>query len=101
MKLPSNMKAAILLGIIITAPISGVKGQACAAGTAHEIKGNWYCSAVEAITYANFGKAGSYNKITNIDGGKCTSEQFHYSGALAPLNEEVRNLDRCSDISGD
>jgi hypothetical protein len=41
--------------------------QACAAGTAQEINGNWYCSEVDAISYANFPGTGYYNKVTYMD----------------------------------
>ncbi|KAL8714794.1 MAG: hypothetical protein Q9220_001307 [cf. Caloplaca sp. 1 TL-2023] len=68
-----------------------VTAQACAAGTARELGGNWYCSEVKTITYSNFPGSGSYNKITNMDSatGKCTTEKHTYSGSLAPLNEEL------------
>lgn len=68
--------------------------QACAAGSAQEIKGNWYCSEVKAITYGNFSGNGYYNEVTNMDAstGRCTSEQYGYSGSLSPLNEEVGAL---------
>lgn len=65
--------------------------QACAAGTAKEINGNWYCSPVKAITYSNFPGTGSYKKVTqmNASSGECTQQRYTYSGSLSPLNEEV------------
>ncbi|KAL8645303.1 MAG: hypothetical protein Q9226_007364 [Calogaya cf. arnoldii] len=68
-----------------------VTAQACAAGTAQQIGGNWYCSEVKAITYSNFPGTGSYDKITNMDAssGQCTSEKQTYRGSLAPISEEV------------
>ncbi|CAO1598210.1 target of Sbf [Xanthoria calcicola] len=68
-----------------------VTAQACAAGTAQQIDGNWYCSEVKAITYSNFPGTGSYDKITNMDPntGQCTSEKHAYSGSLAPMSEEL------------
>ena len=68
-----------------------IAAQACAEGSAKEIKGNWYCSSVKGITYTNFPGTGSYNKITYMDAasGQCRSERYQYSGSLAPLNEEV------------
>jgi Glycine-rich protein domain (DUF2403) len=84
------MKYAITAGAAVAAAISGTNAQACAAGSAKEIGGNWYCDAVKAITYSDFGSTGSYNKITSMDGGNCQSESFDYSGALAPLDGEVR-----------
>jgi Glycine-rich protein domain (DUF2403) len=84
------MKYAMTAGAVVAAAISGIKAQACAAGSAKEIGGNWYCDAVKAITYSDFGSTGSYNQITSMDGGNCQSEPFDYSGALAPLDGEVR-----------
>ncbi|KAL8888197.1 MAG: hypothetical protein Q9215_004320 [Flavoplaca cf. flavocitrina] len=68
-----------------------VTAQACAAGTAQQIGGNWYCSEVKAITYSNFPGTGSYNKVTNMDAntGQCTSEKQAYRGSLAPMSEEL------------
>ena len=63
----------------------------CAAGTAQEINGNWYCSQTTAVTYTNFPGFGSYEKITGMDAdtGNCSSVRYDYSGSLSPLNEEV------------
>ncbi|KAF6240147.1 hypothetical protein HO173_001757 [Letharia columbiana] len=68
----------------------GVTAQ-CAAGTAQEINGNWYCSEVNAVTYASFPGFGSYEKITdmNANTGDCSSVRYNYSGSLSPLNEEL------------
>ena len=87
------MKYASTAGLVIAATISGATAQACAAGSAKEIGGNWYCDAVKAITYSDFGSTGSYNRITNMEGGNCKSEPYDYSGALAPMDEEVRMVD--------
>ena len=75
----------------LLALISSAQGQACAAGSAKQILGNWYCSEVKAITYSNFPGHGYYNKVTNMNSetGECKSEKFFYSGSLSPLNEEV------------
>lgn len=86
------MKCKITAGAVFAATVSGVAAQSCAAGAAKEIGGNWYCDAVKAITYSDFGSTGSYNKITSMDGGNCKSEPFDYSGALAPLDGEVRKI---------
>lgn len=71
--------------------LKGAAAQACAAGAASEINGNWYCSEVTAVTYANFPGFGSYEKITDMDAstGECSSVRYNYSGSLSPLNEEV------------
>lgn len=83
-----------IIAIIILFPLTNA--QACAAGSAQETNGNWYCSEVNAITYGNFPGHGYYNKVTNMDAsnGQCASEQFGYSGSLSPLNEEVGALCR-------
>ena len=47
--------------------VNGINAQACAAGVAQEINGNWYCSKVSAITYKNFPGHGYYNKVTDMD----------------------------------
>lgn len=82
-----------LAGIVFVAIVAAIAAaQACAAGTAQEINGNWYCSPVRAITYSNFPGTGSYRKVTNMDAssGECSQERYVYSGSLSPLNEEVR-----------
>ena len=78
-----------LLAIVYRSPLT--EAQACAAGSAKQIKGNWYCSQVDAINYRNFPGHGTYNKITRMDPktGTCDHEVFQYSGSLSPLNEEV------------
>jgi len=55
-------------------------------------RGNWYCSAVDSISYTNFPGTGFYNKVTKMIAatGQCETEKHSYSGSLAPLNEEVR-----------
>ncbi|MCJ1266394.1 target of Sbf [Lobaria immixta] len=75
----------------ILAIAGSAAAQACAAGTAKEINGNWYCSAVKAITYSNFPGTGSYKKVTqmNASSGQCTQQRYTYSGSLSPLNEEL------------
>lgn len=82
----------LITGIIpFLTTLDVVTAQACAAGDAEEINGNWYCSEVTAVTYANFPGFGSYEKITAMDedSGECTSLRYNYSGSLSPLNEEV------------
>ncbi|KAL8779344.1 MAG: hypothetical protein Q9213_006987 [Squamulea squamosa] len=83
-----------VISAIVIAALHGavsVTAQACIAGTAQQIGGNWYCSEVKAITYSNFPGTGSYNKITNMDAstGQCISEKHSYTGSLAPLSEEL------------
>ena len=80
--------------ILFLTTLQGASAQACAAGVASEIKGNWYCSEVTAVTYANFPGVGSYERITDMDAdsGECSSVRYDYSGSLSPLNEEVGSL---------
>lgn len=81
----------VTASLLITLSTTKTDAQACANGSAEEIQGNWYCSAVKAITYGNFPGTGSYNKVThmNASNGECSQERYNYSGSLAPLNEEV------------
>lgn len=71
----------------------GVVAQECAVGTAQFVKGNWYCSAVDSISYRNFPGTGHYNRVVHMDTltGVCKMEKLVYSGSLSPLNEEVRS----------
>ena len=82
---------ALITPFLILLGPTGSNAQACTAGTAQQINGNWYCSQVNAITYTDFPGNGSYNKVTNMDAatGQCSFEQYGYSGSLSPLNEEV------------
>lgn len=83
------MRASLAVGAVFAASISGASAQACAAGSAKNILGNWYCSAVDSIAYTNFGFSGTYNEITEMNGGSCKSEPKKFDGPLAPLNDEV------------
>ena len=87
---------ALITPFLILLGATESNAQACAAGTAQEINGNWYCSEVNAISYTNFPGNGSYNKVTNMDAatGQCSFEQYGYSGNLSPLNEEVGAAER-------
>ncbi|EER40757.1 conserved hypothetical protein [Histoplasma capsulatum H143] len=82
------MRSKLAIGAVLAASISTVSSQACDPGTAHLLGGNWYCSAVQAITYTNVGSSGTYNEIVSMNGGSCSSRPKAYSGPLAPLNEE-------------
>ena len=87
----TKMRSLLPAGIAIASLVSGAAGQACADGRAQEINGNWYCQAVQAITYTNFGSVGSYNKVNLMDqqSGTCGSSPYGYRGAMAPMDEEV------------
>ena len=81
----------LFIGIIMSSLMPGVFAQECAIGTAQFIKGNWYCSAVDSVSYRNFPGSGHYNRVVHMDTntGQCIMEKFVYSGSLSPLNEEV------------
>lgn len=99
--LPNNMlyKAAVLA---VSASLAGLTS----ATSCVQSNGNWYCSQVDAITYSNFGKAGSYNRVSymNDSTGACEFTSTSYSGSIAPFDEEVggtkclgkRDTDTCS-----
>lgn len=55
--------------------------------------GNWYCKPAKAISFTNFGKPGTYSRVTNMDksSGQCQSQQTSFSGGMAPLDQEVRH----------
>lgn len=72
---------AMMMMTMMTTIVSG------SGGTCVESGGNWYCRNVQAITYSNFGKEGSYEKVMDMDG--CKTVKHEYSGSLAPLDQEV------------
>ena len=83
-----------LIALCVIALVSLVQEgqtQQCDVGTAINIKGNWYCSSVDSISYTNFPGTGHYNVVTymNTSNGACTTEKYVYTGSLSPLNEEV------------
>ncbi|KAJ9610559.1 target of Sbf [Cladophialophora chaetospira] len=56
----------------------------------YQEKGNWYCSAVQAISYSNFGTPGKYQKVATMgSSGECDFAAQSYSGGMAPMDEEV------------
>ncbi|KAK2741035.1 target of Sbf [Myotisia sp. PD_48] len=85
------MHSLFVTGAVIAAAISSVAANGCEdAGGAVQSGGNWYCNnPVTSITYRNFGSSGTYNKVTGMTDGVCTSEPYSYGGPLAPLNEEL------------
>jgi hypothetical protein len=84
------MKNIIAASAILAASISGVAADLCSKGSVDD-GGNWYCQAVDAITYTGMQGKGSYNKITSMDSnsGACSSSPYGYSGSMSPLDEEV------------
>ncbi|KAH0257613.1 hypothetical protein KCU91_g16264, partial [Aureobasidium melanogenum] len=84
------MKNFIAASAVLAASISGVAADLCSKGSVDD-NGNWYCQAVDSITYTGMMGKGSYNKITNMDSnsGSCSSTPYGYSGEMSPLDEEV------------
>jgi hypothetical protein len=78
------LRTAALLAATITPAIA--QSDACA-----DDGGNWFCQAVNAITYTQVGGSGTYNRITAMDSnsGACSSSPYDYSGTMSPLDEEV------------
>ncbi|KAI7165161.1 hypothetical protein KC349_g57 [Hortaea werneckii] len=88
------MKYLFTAATLFAASVVADKRDLCSDGSVDD-GGNWYCQAVEAITYTGVGGQGSYNRITNMNpdadpGSQCSSESRGYSGNLSPLDEEVR-----------
>jgi len=50
-----------------------------------------YCEAVSGITYTDISGAGSYDDVSLMDPAscKCDTKPKAFSGAMAPLNEQV------------
>ena len=82
----------------LTLLLLGAAGSASAltqqcTGEAVDDAGNWYCGAVSQILYEGFVTSGSYQQVTDMtDTGDCEMQAKSYSGALSPLNEDVREL---------
>ena len=56
----------------------------------YQEKGNWYCNAVDAISYSNFGTPGKYQKVTSMGPNTaCGFTDQAYSGGVAPFDGEV------------
>ena len=83
------MRYFIAAGAVLSATVQLVSADNCAKGSVN-IKGNFYCQSVKAITYSGVGASNSYNSVTSMgENGKCEAKPKHYSGPLAPLDEEV------------
>lgn len=89
-----DMHPSIVVGGVAALLFTGVHADLCSQGS-EQIEGNVYCQPVEAIRYSNVGAAGSYNEITKMGSdGSCSSTPKHFSGPLAPLDEEVSEEDQ-------
>ncbi|KAI9680118.1 MAG: target of Sbf [Caeruleum heppii] len=82
------MRNFISAGAVLAASFALVTAENCRNG-GQQIKGNWYCSAVKAITYDNVGTPGHYMQVVDMDGGKCNKQKKEYSGPMSPMDEEV------------
>ena len=82
------MKYALTTAAVVAAICSLTTGQQDN-GCYEDSLNNWYCSAVNAITYTNWGTPSSYNKVTSMEDGVCSQTPQSYSGGMAPFDEEV------------
>jgi hypothetical protein len=90
------MRTLLAASALIAAASNGVfaetSEQLCA-GTSQEIAGNYYCQAVQGITYQMPGDAGSYQAPTSMPGGPCSQSSVSYGSGVAPLDEDVSVLE--------
>jgi hypothetical protein len=78
-------------GLLATVAIAALSLGAHAQSGCQQIAGNYYCGKTSAVAFNNVGFSGFYNQITGMDSTSCTcsSAQKAFSGAIAPLNDEV------------
>ncbi|KAF3895828.1 Target of Sbf [Trichophyton interdigitale] len=79
------MRYSLFFGAALAASVSTVSAEA---GCQND-GGNWYCSAVDLITYSGFATSGTYNLVNSMSGGKCGSVRHEFSGKFGPLSEEL------------
>ncbi|EZF71263.1 hypothetical protein H105_06529 [Trichophyton soudanense CBS 452.61] len=79
------MRYSLFFGAALAASVSTVSAEA---GCTND-GGNWYCSAVNMITYSGFSTSGTYDLVTSMSSGQCGSEKHEYSGPFGPLGEEL------------
>ena len=86
------MRGLFAAGAALAVAVTGVvaKEKGCS-GKSEQINGNWYCGSVKKLDYDIFGHPGTYMDVTGMDSntGECAQEERHYSGPMAPFNEEV------------
>ncbi|KAF2836376.1 hypothetical protein M501DRAFT_980460 [Patellaria atrata CBS 101060] len=80
----------VALAAALTALTAGVQADLCT-GTSKQINGNWYCQAVQRISYHGVGGRGTYKKVTgfNENTRTCSSVDFDFEGSLAPMDEDI------------
>ncbi|KAG9230175.1 putative TOS1-like glycosyl hydrolase-domain-containing protein [Amylocarpus encephaloides] len=79
----------VAAGLTAATLLTKVQADLCHLGSTN-IDGNEYCQAVQAIRYSNIGTPGTYSEVTNMaPDGTCLSKPKHFSGPLAPLDEEI------------
>ncbi|KAK9234849.1 putative TOS1-like glycosyl hydrolase-domain-containing protein [Lipomyces kononenkoae] len=54
-----------------------------------QLGGNTYCNSVEAVAFENVGFSGSYNEVTSMADCSCQMQPASFSGALAPMNQDI------------
>jgi len=81
-------------GLLATVAIAALSLGAHAQSGCQQIAGNYYCGQTNVVAFNNVGFSGSYNQITGMDstGCTCSSSPVAFSGAIAPLNDEVTDL---------
>ena len=78
------MKFDFRVGAVVATAIAATSAQNC-----KQENGNYYCDSVQAIAYSNFGTSGSYNRVTSMEGGQCSSTRQSYGSGMAPFDGEV------------
>lgn len=80
----TNMKELTLLPLL--AGLAAANSAGCG-----ESGGNWYCQPIERVAYTGVGTTGSYQAVTGMDAstGACAMSPQSFSGAMAPLDEDV------------
>lgn len=60
------------------------------ASTCQFIEGNYYCDETSLVQFKDVGFSSSYNRVTSFNNdGTCSYEPYHFSGSLAPFDEEL------------
>lgn len=75
----------IVLHVVVAALLSALRVNAC-----EDINNYRYCNAVPFLQYTHVGGEGVYQEVTDMSNNVCSTRDKHYSGALSPFNEEVR-----------
>lgn len=77
------MRARFAIGVALA--LTAISVNACEPDSLN----NYYCSAIDSLAFTGFDLAGSYNEVTSMASGGCSSQPKTFSGPLAPLDGEV------------